>query len=145
MRPAWAYFDTSALLKRYVRADTSAQARALLRRHRLLSSAVFPVELMSALSRRHRAGHLTDRHFQAIIARLRQDRAYWELVEVSPQVLAQAEDLVRTLDLRTLDAIHVASVMTVQVASGIRIPLVTADAQQRKAAELVRLSILWVG
>jgi predicted nucleic acid-binding protein len=40
MRPAWAYFDTSVLLKRYVREDTSAQARALLRRHRFLSSAI---------------------------------------------------------------------------------------------------------
>lgn len=109
-----------------------------------MSSAILPVELMSALSRRHRAGDLADRHFQAIIARLRQDRAYWELVEVSPQVLAHAEDLVRTMVLRALDAIHVASVMTVQAASSIRIPLVTADAQQRKAAELLRISVLWV-
>lgn len=145
MRPAWAYFDTSVLLKRYVREGTSAQARPLLRRHRFLSSAVLPVEMMSALSRRHRAGDLADRHFQAIITRLRQDRAYWELVEVSPQVLTQAEELVRTMDLRTLDAIHVASVLTVQAASGIRIPLVTADAQQRKAAERLRISLLWVG
>lgn len=73
---------------------------------------------MSALSRRHRAGDLADRPFQAIIARLQQDRAYWELVEVSPQVLAQADDLVRTMDLRTLDAIHVASVTTLQAAAG---------------------------
>ncbi|MEW6245296.1 MAG: hypothetical protein AB1555_01140 [Nitrospirota bacterium] len=66
-------------------------------------------------------------------------------MEASPQVLAQAEDLVRTLALRALDAIHVASVMTVQATSGIGIPLVTADAQQRKAAELLRISVLWVG
>lgn len=125
--------------------NTSAQARTFLRRHRFLSSAILPVELMSALSRRHRAGDLAERHFQAIIARLRQDRAYWELVEVSPQVLAHTEELVRTMDLRALDAIHVASVITVQAASSIRIPLVTADAQQRKAAELLRISVLWVG
>jgi predicted nucleic acid-binding protein len=145
MRLAWAYFDTSVLLKRYVREDASAQARALLRRHRFLSSAILPVETLSALCRRRTEGDLAKRHFQAILSRVKQDRAYWELLEVSPRVLAHAEELVPETGLRTLDAIHLASALTFQVASGIRIPFVTADAQQREKARLLRMLVTWVG
>ena len=50
--PDRAYFDTSVLVKRYVREDGSMYARALMRRHRVVSSAVAPLELLSALTRR---------------------------------------------------------------------------------------------
>lgn len=143
--PTWAYFDTSVLLKRYVREDASLQARTLLRRHRFLSSAIMPVETLSALYRRRAGEGLAERHFQAILSRIRQDRAHWELVEVSPQVLARAEELIANTGLRTLDAIHVASALTVQAASGFHIPFVTADAQQREAARSLKMQVLWVG
>ena len=48
----WAYFDTSVLVKRYVEEDGAGQSRALLGRHRLLSSAILPVETLAALRRR---------------------------------------------------------------------------------------------
>lgn len=146
MKPAaWAYFDTSVLLKRYVREDGSLHARDLLRRHRFLSSAILPVETFSALYRRRAGEDLSERHFQAILSRIRHDRMHWELVEVSPQVLAHAEQLIANTGLRTLDAIHVASALTVQTASGIHLPFVTSDKQQREAARSLNIQVLWVG
>ena len=90
MPAPWAYFDTSVLVKRYVREQGSPRARFLLRRHRFLSSAVAPVEVVSALCRRRAAGELTQQNFAAILTRIREDRSYWQLVEVSPLVLAQS-------------------------------------------------------
>ena len=145
MPAGWAYFDTSALAKRYVREAGSGRARGLLRRHRFLSSVIAPLELTSAFTRRHAAGELSDRHFQAMLLRVQADRAYWELVEVTPLVLTQAEDLVRTTGLRALDAIHVGSALAFQNSSGLRLPFITADSQQRKAAEQVGLDVVWVG
>ena len=70
---------------------------------------------------------------------------YWELVEVSPQVLAQAEELIRKTDLRTLDALHVASALVFQTTSGLRVPFITGDQRQRNVAEQLDLELVWVG
>jgi predicted nucleic acid-binding protein len=140
----WAYFDTSALVKRYVKEAGSSATRRLLQRFRLLSSAVTPVEVMSALSRRRTAGELTAKDFLAIRARVLKDRAYWEPVEVGVDVLQRVEGLVQKTDIRTLDALHVASAMIFQGASGLMIPFITSDAKQRDAAHAMALTVIWV-
>ena len=144
MPTAWAYFDTSAMVKRYVKEAGSARVAALLRRRRFLSSAIAPVEATSAFRRRTVTGGLTQRDLTAILARMRRDRAYWELVEVTGLVLDRAEELIRGTGLRTLDAIHVASALIFQGASGMLIPFVTADAEQREAASQVNLDVVWI-
>lgn len=144
MSARWAYFDTSVLVKRYVKEEGSTTARRLLQRYRFLSSAVAPVEVWSTLTRRRTAGELTPRDFLAIRSRLHKDRGYWELVEVGAIVLSQAEELVQKTGLRTLDALHVASAITFQAASGLTIPFVTADVRQRDAAETLALNLIWV-
>ena len=92
----WAYFDTSVLVKRYVREAGSKRARELLRHHRFLSCAIAPLEAVSAFSRRQVAGELSARNFSAIMSRLRADLGHWELVEVSASVLARAEEVIRS-------------------------------------------------
>ncbi len=145
MPTRWAYFDTSVLVKRYVKERGAARARSLLRRYRFLSSAVAPLEVMSALCRRRAMDHLAQRDFTAIVARMQEDREYWELVEVSPLVLGRAEELIQSTSLRTLDAVHVASALAFESSSGMRVPFVTADARQRDAAGQVALNVVWVG
>lgn len=134
MSAGWAYFDTSALLKRYVREEGSTRARELMRRHRILSCAIAPVEAFSALFRRKADGDLGERSYAAIIARMRADRAHWELVELGEAVLGRAEDVISQTGVRTLDALHVASALVFQEWSGLRVPFVTADDRQREAA-----------
>lgn len=147
MPAPWAYFDTSVLIKRYVKERGSARARALLRTYRFLSSAIAPVETVSALHRRRAAGDLVEREFAAIMSRFAKDRAYWELIEVSAPVLSQAEDLIARSAVKTLDAVHLASVVVFQNATGTpgtRVPFVTADVQQRDAAVRLGLEVRWV-
>lgn len=141
----WAYFDTSALLKRYVREQGSPRVRSLLRRYRVLSAAILTVELASALSRRRSEGDASATDLAAIVSQIRRDRLYWSLVEVSPLVLARAEELVQGSPLRTLDAIHLASALTFEAVSGLRIPFVTGDSRQTAAAEGLGLHVIEVG
>lgn len=140
----WAYFDTSVLVKRYVKEGGSSASGKLFQQYRFLSSALAPVEALSALSRRRTAGEITQRDFLAIRSRLHKDRDYWELVEVGPIVLRQAEELVQKTALRTLDALHIASALAFQAASGLTIPFVTADIRQRDAAESLALNLIWI-
>jgi predicted nucleic acid-binding protein len=143
---AWAYFDTSALVKRYIREPRSLQVSALLRRYDFVSSAITPVEIASALRRRRRAGDLSEDNFAALVRRARQDRLQWELVEVSSVVLDRAEELLQGVTpIRALDAIQVASLVIFQSASQMRISFVTADVRQREAATQLGLDIIWVG
>jgi predicted nucleic acid-binding protein len=145
MPGGWAYFDTSALVKRYVSEIGSVRARSLLNRHRFLSSAIAPIELMSALCHRAASGELTPADFARIQSKLKKDRLVWELVEVTPGVLNQAEQLVMQTSLRTLDALHVATALSFQTMSGIRVPFITGDARQREAADKLELNVVWVG
>jgi hypothetical protein len=98
---------------------------------------------MSALCRRRAVGDLEERDFNIILSHIRKDRAYWELVTVSPLVLAHTEELIQTTGLKTLDA-HLASALAFQATSGIRVPLLTADVRQRDAASRLELNVVWV-
>ena len=142
----FAYFDTSALIKRYVNEKGSGRVVSLLRRYDLLSSAITPVEVMSALCRRKRNGELSDQDFAVTLSRIRGERTRWELVELGGTVLSRAEEIVQGIvPMRALDAVHVASLTTFQAAAGMPVPFVTGNGKQRDAATLLGLEVIWVG
>jgi predicted nucleic acid-binding protein len=105
----WAYFDTSALVKRYVDQPGRREVQQLLRRHDCVAAAILPVELRSALRRRVAERTLDSSRVAEILKRIAADRAYWTVIEVGAEVLSGAEALVSVHPLRTLDALHVAS------------------------------------
>ena len=144
MASGGAYFDTSVLVKRYVDEPGSTRARQLLRRLSVLSSALAPIEAISAVRRRLRVGEVDERAALAMIRRLASDRAGWQLIDVEPPILARAESLVRDATLRTLDAIHVASALAVVEGMARKVPFITADATQRAAAQQLHLEVVWV-
>ncbi|MBF6570088.1 MAG: type II toxin-antitoxin system VapC family toxin [Candidatus Binataceae bacterium] len=142
MAVQWAYFDTSVLVKRYVREENSREARARLRKHRVLSCAIAPAEAISAVCRRRLSGDLDEKSFKAIIGRLESDRDYWELVELKPDLLERAEDVIQSAGARTLDAIHIAAALTVREMIGLRLLFITADQAQAEAARRMRLEVV---
>jgi len=138
---AWAYFDTSAVVKRYIDEPGRPQVLHLLRRHACVISAVLPVELRSALRRRVSEGSLDKKRVPEILKRLESDRAFWTLVAASSEVLADAETLVAAHPLRALDAIHIASAQL--FAARITAPkliFVSADVRQIAAAAAVGMT-----
>ena len=142
----YAYFDTSALIKRYVEEPGRREVLALLRKNHCVISAVLPVEVRSALGRRVGEKALDARRVGSILKRFAADRSYWTVIEVSSDVLAAAESLSGSHPLRALDAIHVASArlfghrMTSQT-----FPFVSADLQQTAVAETLGLATRYVG
>src|SRR6266849_458302 len=133
-KKSWAYFDTSVLVKRYVREDGSDRTQKLLREYRFVSSAITPVEASTSFRRRKDSGDIESRHFEAIIKRFDADRRKWELIEAGKDGLDRAERLGRENKLRALDAIHIASFVLFREAANMPLPLVTADSAQRDAA-----------
>ena len=137
----WTYFDTSALVKRYIEEAGRREVLQLLRQYDCVTSAVLAVELRSGLRRRVGEGTLDAARVPAILKRVAKDRAYWTLVEVGTDVLSAAETLVATHPLRTLDAIHVASVLVARGAVA-GLALLSLDERIRKIARRVGIALL---
>ena len=137
-----AYFDTSALVKIYIHEAGSSRVRGLLTSYEFLSSAITPIELHSAVQHRRRQGEITQPNYNSIVSRLAKDRSYWQLVEVVPQILSKAEELVKTANVRTLDAIHIASAIIIQDSFTTPLPFISADERQLAAAQSCRLSVI---
>ena len=138
----WTYFDTSALVKRYVDEPGRREVLQLLRQNECVTSAVLPVELRSGLRRRVAEGSIDAARLPAILKYVAADRPYWTLVEVGTDVLAGAETLVAAHPIRTLDAIHVASAQL--FAARVSMPgltFVSADKRQTETAVAVGLVV----
>lgn len=137
----WAYFDTSALVKRYVDEPGRREVQQLVRRHDCVTSAILSVELRSALRRRVAERTLDSSRVSEILKRVAADRAYWTVVEVGTEVLSGAEALVSVHPLRTLDAIHVASAQLFANRLSISdLMFVSADKRQIDAASAIGLA-----
>ncbi len=137
----WTYFDTSALVKRYIDEAGRREVLRLLRRSECVTSAVLPVELRSGLRRRVADGSLEAARLPVILKHVAADRPYWTLVEVGTGILAFAETLVATYPIPPLDAIHVASAHL--FAARVSMPglrFVSADTRQTETAVAVGLT-----
>jgi predicted nucleic acid-binding protein len=144
-RTGHAYFDTSALIKRYAEEPGRREVVRLLRTHNCVVSAVLPVEMRSALRRRATDTTLDEKRVAAILKRFAADRPFWTVVEVSSEVLATAEALCAAHPLRALDAIHVASAEL--VSARMRSPtfiFVSADIRQTRAAAALGMTTRYI-
>src|SRR3954454_11133965 len=136
----YAYFDTSALIKRYVNGPGRREVQHLLRKNKCVMSAVLPVEINSALRRRFTEGTLDEAQIVAILKRFTADRAFWTVIDVSRDVLATAESLCAAHPLRTLDAIHVASAQLFGGRIGVSgFTFVSADVRQTAATAALQI------
>ena len=143
---SWAYFDTSALIKRYVDEDGRREVLQLLRSHDCVASALLSVELRSAFRRRVADGSLDAKRVPEILRRFAVDREFWALVEITSEVLRTAEILVANHPLRTLDAIHVASAQRFAARmTAFELTFVSADARQSAVAASVGLPTKEIG
>lgn len=139
---AWAYVDTSALIKRYVAEPGRREVLQLLRKNDCVVSAILPIEARSALRRRKAEGTLDEKQINSTLKRFAADRPFWTIVDVSAQVLAAAETLCATHPLRALDAIHVASAqLFVARIPALEFVFVSADVRQTTVAAALGMTI----
>lgn len=135
-----AFFDSSALIKRYVEEPGRDEVLKISSVSVCVVSALLPVEMRGALRRRAAERTMDVHRLPAILARMGEERNHWEFVPAGAEVLAAAERLVGTYPLRTLDAIHVSSAQIV-MAAGVQLAFVTADARQADVAVNLGLAV----
>jgi predicted nucleic acid-binding protein len=138
-----AYFcDASGIVKRHVPEIGTAWVQALAdpaAAHEIFLARITRVEVTAAIARRSRGGMLAGVSAPAILAQFRHDAAHqYNIVEVTPALLAGAEALAESHGLRAYDAVQLAIAREVQgrrFALGLSgITLISADQELNAAA-----------
>lgn len=134
------YFDTSALLKRYVAEEGSAWVRATLQAAEtdIIVSQLTIVEGVAALTRRDKGGAFRPGDAARVIQRLEDDfRQQFLVIDVNNRLIDKAVELARKRALRGYDALQLATALVVRslVAPEV-VTFVAADNELNAAATL---------
>lgn len=136
------YIDTSALAKCYVREPQSLRVLDWAEQQRRPTTAALTlVEFRCLLARRRRAGQIDAMLEQRVLAEFdgHVRQGAWQIVPLSPSDFAAARDLidiVLSLPLRTLDALHLAAARGCGAAT-----FATADKIQAEAAQALGFTV----
>lgn len=143
------YIDSSALVKRYVSEAGTSWVRTLCdpqAQHSIYTVRISGAEIVAALFQRARTGALPLTVAQAVANRFRQDFQHaYQIVEVSPKVVAQAMELSGPRGLRGYDSVQLAAALALQEVrrsfglSGVT--FVCADARLNRAAVVEGLRV----
>lgn len=122
--------DSSAFAKRYIEEAGSQAVDDICQRTTSLALSVLCVpEIISALNRHCREKRLSRQDYATAKSRLAADVVDAVVIELTPEVVSRSILLLETNDLRTLDAMHVASALEWGAEE-----FVSADERQVKAA-----------
>lgn len=103
------FVDASALVKRYIRERHSVKVRRVIATGPIAVSRLSEVEVPSAVARLVRERRLSARSANRAIAAFLSDLAAWHIIEITTEVTALARTLLQRHDLRSGDAIQLAS------------------------------------
>lgn len=107
------YFDTSSLIKLYVEEEGSEAVRELLAAADLgASSVVLYVEMRAALARIYQSARLDTASYRKALKSFETDWSNLATVSLTDPILRLAADLAERHLLKALDAIHLASALS---------------------------------
>ena len=137
------YFDSSALIKRYVLETGSDLVDRIVARHKPQGTTRLTyVEVHAAFARRKRERLLSAADYNKIVREFETDFEAFGRIEVRAEIVNSAKDLSIQHGLKTLDSIHLASALRFGKQIGKPIMFVSADQQLLKAAHTAGLRII---
>jgi predicted nucleic acid-binding protein len=133
-----AFFDTSALTKRYVEEEGSEQVRSLCAEADSLGVSVLVLpELISTLCRLVRENRLSSEDYQSLKSAVLADLSDADLCDLSQETFEQTLHCLERHPLRTLDALHVGAALVYQPDV-----FISADRRQAEAASREGLAVV---
>ncbi len=129
-------------MKRYVREPGAVSVRRLLKADPAAASRLSEVEVASALVRRAREGAFSGEERDRALASLAGDFATLIIVELTPDVAAEARALLLHHRLRAADAVQLASCLYLQREMSQPLPFVAFDDRLTAAAQQEGLTVV---
>ena len=137
------YLDTSALAKKYLLEEHSAEVVQLMRSSSLLtSSRVAYPEVRAAMARALRVERITEVEHGRMIRELAADWRGIERLTPDEALALRAGDLTYRYALRGFDAIHLASALTLQEGLGEAVSFSSFDSRLNEAAADCGLAVV---
>jgi len=135
-------FDASAIVKRYLNEIGSGWVHGLAVPavgHEIFLTRIARVEVIAAVTRRRRGGVLPIAAATSLLAQFRHDAAHqYNILEVTPAMLTDAERLAEVHGLRAYDAVQLATAVELHQArsrAGLsQLTLISADQELNSAA-----------
>ncbi len=136
------YFDSSALAKRYVRAEGTTEVNRWLREAHPATCRLTEAELSSAFARRVRDGTMSARARAAALDRMSVDFKKIHVVELVPALVSRVHELLARHPLRAADSLQLAAALLLANRIGSPIEFVVYDERLAKAARAEHLRVL---
>ena len=139
------YFDTSALVKRFVTEVGSDRVERLIAEAAAVATAkiAYP-EIYSGLTRKWREKDLSRSDYELACRQFEMDWESYVRIDLDDAILQISRDLIRRYPLRGFDAVHLASAAYLQKALGEPITFVAADKRLLEAAQKESLETVGV-
>lgn len=142
MKASSYYFDTSALVKRYIRETGSDGVETLLRKQRQIFTAGFTYcELYACFGRLQRLGLATREQIVGLSAALEKDWTQMTVVELTTEIRERIPKLCATCTLKGGDVVQLASaLLAAEWRDGL--VFVASDVQLLNAAKICKLPVI---
>jgi len=137
------YFDSSTLVKRYLKEVGSDIVTGILNSERMVATSklTYP-EIFSAFMRKHRTGEIKKKTLYAAINRFENDRYHFFIIEFHDELLPRIKNLAEKYPLKGADTLHLSSALWLKQNSGEDVTFVASDLNLLKAAEVENLRIV---
>jgi predicted nucleic acid-binding protein len=140
------YFDTSALVKRYVEEKgTQVVVDLIMSSDMLITTSILTYpEMKAAFTKKLRLKEMSKESYKEAIENFEKDWSMpvFSIIGLTSQVANLAGSLVERNVLKTLDAVHLASALTVKEHFGIQVLFVSSDDRLDKAASSEGLEVM---
>jgi uncharacterized protein len=136
------YFDSSALIKRYIEEEGSDKVNALLEERSIAAASrlAYP-EILAAITRRHKAGEIEIGDLERIKKAFKDDWMSLAVVEVHNEVFQFIDGVIAKHALKGADSIHLSTALWLKKATKGDVVFVSSDLELLKAAKSEKLGI----
>lgn len=132
------FLDTSALAKLYVQETGSQEVCSWYESaDDIFVSALCIAEIIASLNRLKREKKLPHPYYLNLKESLFEDQKSWQIVSVSDDIISKAIFCLEQAQLRTADAIHIASALLIP-----GVNFLSADKEQCKAAQKLGIQVI---
>jgi predicted nucleic acid-binding protein len=137
------YLDSSVLVKRYLKEDSTDVVRSIIAEARVVATSklVYP-EILSAFMRKHRTGEIERKSLEAIIGQFVTDWDKLFVVEFHDELLKTVKVLIEKYPLKGADTVHLSSALWLQQETKMKLTFVASDVVLLDAAQAENLKAI---
>jgi len=136
------YFDSSALVKRYLKEDGTEVVKSIITTDKMIATSklTYP-EMLSAFMRKFRAKEMGRKHLQVVIDKFETDWFHLIVIELHDELLRTGKGLLEKYPLRAADTVHLSSALWLELNTKAKLTFVTSDESLIKAARAEKLRV----